>query len=114
MRSSLAETSAFMKPGCGPIACMRSTSPIASVAMRAVTPWRWASPSRSPTWASGGSVNTQYGINRSRVLRLPPARFSVMIRKSSADACVTCGLPADSPIAQTSGALVSRRSLTRM
>ena len=29
-----------------------------------------------------------------------------MIRKSSTDTCVNCGLPAHSPIAQTSGALV--------
>jgi len=39
------------------------------------TPWRCASRSLSPTWASGGSVNTQYGISLSRVLRLPPAKI---------------------------------------
>src|SRR5262245_40251309 len=37
-----------------------------------------------------------------------------MMRKSSSDACVNCGLPAHSPIAQTLGAVVSSRSLTRM
>ena len=51
---------------------------------------------------------------RSRVPRLPPTSLSLMIRKSSTDACVNCGLPAHSPSAQTPGAVVSRRSLTRM
>src|SRR5213592_2769343 len=65
-----------------------STAPIGSFATRALTPWRRASPSLSPTWASGGSVNRQYGISRSRVLRVPPARLSLTIWKSSTDACV--------------------------
>jgi len=43
------------------------------------------------------SVNRQYGTSRSRVLRFPPARLSLMIRKSSTDTCVNWGLPADSP-----------------
>src|SRR5262245_51757742 len=37
-----------------------------------------------------------------------------MIRKSSPATCVNCGLPAQSPMAQTSGAVVSNRSLTRI
>src|SRR5262249_30050968 len=36
------------------------------------------------------------------------------MRKSSPATCVNCGLPAQSPIAQTSGAVVSNRSLTRI
>ena len=47
-------------------------------------------------------------------MRFAPAKLSRIIRKSSKDTCVNCGLPAHSPIAQTSGALVSRRSLTLM
>ena len=62
----------------------RSTALVGSLATRAITPWRAASRSLSPTWASGGGpVNMQYGTNRSRVLRLPPPRLSRMIRKSS-------------------------------
>src|SRR5215470_10924838 len=53
----------------------------------------------------------QYGTSRSRVLRLPPARLSRMMRKLSWDACVNCGLPAHSPIAQTLGAVDSNRSV---
>ena len=56
----------------------------------------------------------QYGTSRSRVFRFPPARLSRMIRKSSSDMCVNCGLPAHSPMAHTSGALVSSLPLTRM
>ena len=37
-----------------------------------------------------------------------------MMAKSSSDTCVKYGLPAHSPIAQTFGAVVSRRSFTRM
>jgi hypothetical protein len=50
----------------------------------------------------------------SRVLRFPPAKLSRMIRKSSIETCVNCGLPAHSPIAQVLGAVVSSRSLTRI
>src|SRR5262249_49776674 len=42
----------------------------------------------------------QYGTSRPRVLRFPPARLSLMIRKSSIETWVNCGLPAHSPIAQ--------------
>ena len=37
-----------------------------------------------------------------------------MMSKSSSDTCVKYGLPAHSPIAHTFGAVVSRRSFTRM
>jgi hypothetical protein len=43
-----------------------------------------------------------------------PGQIVQEIRKSSKDTWVNCGPPAHSPIAQTSGALVSRRSLTLM
>src|SRR3954447_25390654 len=66
-----------------------------------------------PTWASSGSVNRQYGMSRPRVVRLPPARLSRTTRQSSSPACVNCGLPAHSPVAHTSGALVCSLSLTR-
>ena len=46
-----------------------------NLATRTMMPWRSASRSLSPTWASGGSVNMQYGISRSRVLRFPPSDF---------------------------------------
>ena len=46
------------------------------------------------------------------MLRFPPARLSRTMRKSSSDMWVNSGLPAQSPSAQTSGALVSSRSLT--
>src|SRR5712691_8338874 len=45
---------------------------------------------------------------------LPPARLSRTTRQSSSPTCVNCGLPAHSPVAQTSGALVWSLSLTRM
>ena len=48
-----------MKPCASPVACARSTALIGSVATRAAMPWRFASPSLKPTWASGGSVNMQ-------------------------------------------------------
>ena len=112
MRSSLAPTRTFMKPRVSPVASVRSTALIGSLATRTEMPWRCASRSLIPTWASGGSVNMQYGTSRSRVLRLPPARLSLMIRKSSADTWVNCGLPAHSPTAQIAEALVSSRSLT--
>src|SRR5262249_25608278 len=94
-------TRAFMKPCFSSVVCARSTALIGSFAMRTVMPWRRASASLSPTRASGGSVNMQYGISRSRVLRFSPARLSLMILKSSADTWVNCGLPAHSPTAQT-------------
>src|SRR5229473_1705886 len=83
-----------------------------SFATRTAMPWRWASSSLKPTRASGGSVNMQYGTSRSRLVRVPPLRLAEMIRKSSNETWVNCGLPAASPIAKTSGALVSSRSLT--
>jgi hypothetical protein len=49
-----------------------------------------------------------------RVLRFAPAKLSLMMRKSSPATCVNCGLPAQSPMAQTLGAVVSNRSLTRI
>jgi hypothetical protein len=57
--------------------CVRSTLLTGSCA----TPWPSASRSVRPTCASGGSVNKQYGTRRSRVVRLPPARLSLIIRK---------------------------------
>src|SRR5262249_32352840 len=63
MRSSLPTTRAFMKPCLSPVACARSTTFVGSFATRTVTPWRCASPSVSPTCASGGSVNMQYGTS---------------------------------------------------
>src|SRR6516162_4940211 len=104
----------FIKPCVSSVVAVRRTAFIGSFATRAAIPWRFASSSLNPTWARGGSVNMQYGTRRSRVLRLPPERLSLMMRKSSSDACVNCGLPAHSPIAQTLGAVVSSRSLTRM
>src|SRR5215469_2990493 len=59
-------------------------------------------------------MKTQYETRRFLVLRWPPFRFSWMMAKSSLDTCVKYGLPAHSPIAQTFGADVSRRSFTRM
>ena len=53
------------------------------------------------------------GTRRPRVLRFPPAKLSRMIRKSSIDTWVNCGLPAHSPIAQTLGAVVSCHSRPR-
>src|SRR5262249_21536969 len=70
--------------------------------------------SLSPTRASGGSVKMQYGISRSRVLRVSPARLSLMILKSSAGTWGNCGLPAHSPTAPTLGALVSIPLFTPM
>jgi hypothetical protein len=49
-------------------------------------------------------VYMQYGMSRLRVLRLPPAKLSRMMSKSSTETWVNCGLPAHSPIAQISGA----------
>src|SRR5215831_14471761 len=91
IRSS-SPTRAFMKPCLSSVVCVRSTALIGSLATRTETPWRCASLSVNPTRASGGSVNMQYGISRSRVLRFPPARLSLMMRKSSTDTCVNCGL----------------------
>src|SRR6516225_3754341 len=105
MRSSLAPTRTFIKPCVSSVVAVRRTAFIGSFATRAATPWRFASASFNPTWARGGSVNMQYGTSRARVLRSPPARLSLMMRKSSSDACVNCGLPAHSPIAQTLGAV---------
>ena len=114
MRSSFAPTRTFMKPCVSSVASRRSTALIGNLPTRTAMPCRCASRSLNPICASGGSVNTQYGTSRSPVLRAPPARLSRMIRKSSTETCVNCGLPAQSPIAQTSGAVVSRRSLTRI
>src|SRR4030095_11787791 len=47
-----------------------------------------------------------------RVVRLPPSRLSRTTRKASKATCVKCGLPAQSPIAHTPGAVVSNRALT--
>jgi hypothetical protein len=113
IRSSFWPIRAFMKPCLRSVACAPSTEFIGNLATRTMIPWRSASPSLSPTWASGGSVNMQYETSRPRVLRFLPARLSRMMRKSSSDMCVNCGLPAHSPIAQTSGALVSNRPFTR-
>ncbi len=71
-----------------------------------------ASRSLRPTRASGGSTNMQKGTSRPRVVRLVPLRLSRMMRKSSSDTWVNWGLPAHSPMAQVSGAVVSSRSLT--
>jgi hypothetical protein len=71
MRSSLPPTRAFMKPCVSPVASVRSTALIGNLATRTVTPWRCASPSPSPTWASG-----------SRALRFPPVRLSLMIERA--------------------------------
>src|SRR4029079_10468797 len=51
-------------------------------------------------------------MSRSFVLRFPPARLSLTMRKSSSEICVNCGLPAHSPSAQTSGRL-SRAARSR-
>src|SRR5437899_2084114 len=112
MRLPSASTIAFRKPRVSEIVRDRNTATIGSFATRTAMPWRWASRSLKPTRASGGSVNMQYGTSRLRVVRSPPARLSRMIRKSSNDTWVNCGLPAHSPTAQTSDALVSSRSLT--
>src|SRR5208283_4068615 len=71
MRSSLPPTRTFMKPCVSPVASVRSNALIGNIATRTVTPWRRASPSLSPTWANGGSVNRQYGTSRSRVFVRP-------------------------------------------
>ena len=49
---------------------------------------------------------------RPEVVRFPPCRLSWTTRKSSKAAWVNCGLPAQSPIAHTRGAVVARRSST--
>jgi Transposase len=53
-------------------ATARSTAAMGIFARRYVMPRRVASASFKPTRASSGSVNTQKGISRSRVVRLPP------------------------------------------
>jgi hypothetical protein len=82
MRSSFSPTRAFMNPCLWSVACAPSTESMGSLATRAMTPWRSASPSLSPTRARGGSVNMQYGTSRSRVLRFPPlpARQPTILR----------------------------------
>jgi hypothetical protein len=56
MRSSFAPTIALMRPCFSPVACARNTALVGSLATRVMMPWRSASRSLSPTWASGGSV----------------------------------------------------------
>ena len=104
--------SIFTKPRVSPRATARSTAAIGIFARRYAMPCRFASDSFKPTRASSGSVNIQNGMRRSRVVRLPPFRLSRTTRKSSKATCVNCGLPAQSPIAQTPAALVSKRSFT--
>ena len=75
MRSSLPPTRAFMKPSVSPVASVRSTALIGNLATRTATPWRCASPSLSPTWASGGSVNRQYGTEPIARAALPSSQI---------------------------------------
>src|SRR6266404_2539576 len=72
----------------------------------------FASVSLRPMRASSGSVNKQNGTCRPVVTRWPPRILSCTMWKSFSEMCVKCGLPAHSPAAQTSGAVVSRRSFT--
>ena len=62
--------------------------------------------------ASSGSVNRQNGTWRPVVTRSPPARLSLTTAKSSSEIWVKCGLPAQSPTAQTPPAVVCNRSFT--
>jgi len=70
------------------VASVRRMALIGSFATRAVMPSRCGSLSLSPTCASRASVNMQHRTSRLPVPRFPPARLSLMIRKSSTDACV--------------------------
>ncbi len=71
-RSSPPPTRTFIKPSVSPVVAVRRTAFIGNLATRVSMPRRCcASPSLSPTCASGGSVNMQYGTSRSRVLAGP-------------------------------------------
>jgi len=59
-------------------------------------------------------VNMQYGTSRSRVLRFPPARWSLMIPKIIDGDVRKLWAAGAFPYRQTSDAVVSNRSLTRM
>jgi len=113
-RSSSALSSAFKKPLVSESVWVRSTASIGIFASLYLIPRCLASVSFSPTRASSGSVNRQNGTCLPVVTRCLPARFSRTTRKSSNAMCVKCGLPAQSPIAHTPGALVSSRSFTRI
>src|SRR5215469_8854943 len=71
-------------------------------------PRRFASVSLSPIRANSRSVNMQNGTWRPVVTRLPPAMLSLTTLKSSVEICVNCGLPAQSPMAQTPSAVVCK------
>src|SRR5262245_9252719 len=85
MRSSSPATTTFMKPCVSSVASVRNTLHIGSLATRTMMPCRCASPSLSPTRASGGSVNMQYGTSRSRVLRCPPADIAAYLKAYKAE-----------------------------
>ena len=74
-----------MKPCVSSVASVRNTLLIGSFATRTIMPCRCASPSFSPTRASGGSVNMQYGTSRSRVLRCPPADIAAYLKAYKAE-----------------------------
>jgi len=73
---------------------------------------RLASTSFSPTRASSGSINRQKGTVARWCCAAVRRRLSLTIRKSSNAIWVNGGLPAQSPIAHTAGAVVSSLSFT--
>ena len=112
MRSSFSADKRLHEASLSPVACARSTALIGSVATRgdALT-FRFAFAQSD----MGERRVGEHAVGNQPIARAPPppARLSRTMRKSSSDMWVNIGLPAHSPKAQTSGALVSSRSLTR-
>ena len=98
LKCGLTQPLTFQEPCVSSVTSRRNTAFIGNLPTRAAIPWRCASRSLNPMCASGGSVNTQYGTSRSPVLRAPPARLSLMIRKSSTETCVNRGCQHSRPL----------------